>query len=384
MNFLTIPQCAMGVAKCFTPSVNAIPIVKKTDSDRNAVFDAPTTDTLPDFSYESDSDDDADDIAARMLEDAAIVEAWEPEVFEMVKTLQSAPANKGCVDLMKSLDHGGRFVAVKKMPTSWVTASPKEFARMHPDSNERPWVDIATVKYLHEKRFVNICEPLGVFSDECHTYVINDFATRGELFGMLDCGPTPGLEREVMFRPIMKQLFAAVKQLHNLGIAHRDISLENILLSEDGNGITVKLIDFGMATTERYAYQPSGKRSYIAPEMQQDAPYDVFLSDAFALGVTLFSVACQEYPWNSTAPGACKLFSYISKHGLQQFLERRKVYKRQEKLAEVLTRPLADLLIGLLQVDPEERLSLGEKCWCDEDTQPRKSVWDEQWLEMED
>jgi serine/threonine protein kinase len=382
MNFFPFPGCAKGIAKCFTPSVDELPVVSK--GSNASLFDSSTADTLPDYPFGGDFDsDDGEEIASRILEDITI-ETWEPEQFEMVKTLQNAPANKGCVDLMKTLEYGGRFVAVKRMPTSWATISQTEFARTHPDAHERPWVDIGITNYLHERRFVNICEPLGIYGDGIETYVVNSFANRGELFALLDCDPKSGPEREEMLRPIMKQLFAAVRQLHDLGIAHRDISLENVLLHDDGDGMTVKLIDFGLATTERHAYERSGKKSYIAPEMRQEVPYDTFLSDVFALGVTLFSLACREYPWNSTAPGGCKLYSYVAQHGLRQFMERRKVYGSSEKIAEVISKPLAELLTGLLQFDPAKRCSLGEKCWADEEAVSRPSIWDVAWFKMQD
>jgi hypothetical protein len=61
-------------------------------------------------------------------------------------------------------------------------------------------------------------------------------------------------------------------------------------------------------------------------------------------------------------------------------MERRKVYRSRQKLAEVVSEPLAELLIGLLNFDPAKRLSLGERCWVDEEAVPRSSVWDKIWL----
>merc|ERR1712014_62314 len=96
-----------------------------------------------------------------------------------------------------------------------------------------------------------------------------------------------------------------------------------------------------------------GKKSYMAPEMYVNGPFDLFATDAFALGVLLFGVCCREYPWNSTKPGACKLFSYVQKKGLQSYIERRKVYgaqNTQQRLGEALSRPLQTLLVGLLEM----------------------------------
>merc|ERR1712151_569182 len=198
-------------------------------------------------------------------------------------------------------------------------------------------------------------------------YVVSSYASEGELFSWLERDPAPGPEREAMVRPIMRQLFSAVGWLHNLGVAHCDISLENILLTDEGAGPTVKLIDFGMATLSRRGTAASGKKSYMAPEMFQEGD---------------FGVCCREYPWNSTKPGMCKLFNYVKANGLQKFLERRKVYgakNPQQRLAEALSKPLQTLLVGLLEMTPKKRFTLGE---VQADGQQFPSVWsDSDWLE---
>eukprot|EP00929_Paragymnodinium_shiwhaense_P068047 TRINITY_DN34200_c0_g1_i1.p1 TRINITY_DN34200_c0_g1~~TRINITY_DN34200_c0_g1_i1.p1 ORF type:complete len:229 (-),score=20.08 TRINITY_DN34200_c0_g1_i1:245-931(-) len=71
-------------------------------------------------------------------------------------------------------------------------------------------------------------------------------------------------------------MMQAVSCLHRLNIAHRDISLQNLLLTKDRD---VKLIDFGMAcllrdesaNAFRY-FKLSGKSYYAAPEMYLPTP----------------------------------------------------------------------------------------------------------------
>jgi len=178
------------------------------------------------------------------------------------------------------------------MPNSWITSGPKEFASAYPESSERPWLDIGIINILHQSGFEHVCEPLGVFSDGLETYVVSSYASEGELFSWLEKGPASGPERESLIRPIMRQLFSAVKALHCLGIAHCDISLENVLLTDEGAGPIVKLIDFGMATLNRSGTTARGKKSYMAPEMFSGESFDAFATDAFALGVCAFSLCC--------------------------------------------------------------------------------------------
>merc|ERR1712151_710115 len=116
--------------------------------------------------------------------------------------------------------------------------------------------------------------------------------------------------------------------------------------------------------------------------MFRETPFDVFATDAFAVGVCAFGVCCREYPWESTMLGECKLFTYVRQNGLQEFLKRRKVYgggNPQQRLSEALSKPLLSLLDGLLQMTPTTRLTLGEM---QENGQRSPSVWSNgDWLE---
>merc|ERR1712151_520456 len=144
----------------------------------------------------------------------------------------------------------------------------------------------------------------------------------------------------------------------------------------------VKLIDFGMSTLTRNSTVASGKKSYMAPEMYSEGPFDVFATDAFAVGVVLFSVCCREYPWHSTKHGSCKMFDYVQQNGLHKFMERRKVYGAkdpQQRLVDVISKSLQTLLVGLLQMTPTRRMTLGEG---QANVQQAPSVWsDSDWLE---
>lgn len=294
---------------------------------------------------------------------------WRNDRFEKVKLLQNAARNQGRAELMTDLSTG-KFVAVKRMPISWTGFNQKDFMRRHERELEMPWVDIALAKYLSMQGVDFVCDPVGTFQDESETFFVSRFADKGDLFEWCQNGPTPGLEREALLRPLVQQLCDSMKYLHSLGIAHCDLSLGNILLMTSGDGnLQIKLIDFGMAAIKQpRIIGARGKPSYQAPEMHK-ADYDPLLSDAFAVGVVIFGMVAQDYPWLSTKPGGCKCFDFSSTKGLRAYLQKRKARNSNgARLAEVFTEPLVQLLEMLLQNLPEHRARLehSDFPWLDE------------------
>lgn len=310
---------------------------------------------------------------------AAAIECWNPEEWTTVCLLQDANQSRACVESVKHKPDS-RSLAVKRMPNRWIKSRPSEFEESNPQSSEKPWIEIGLLRYLNALGFPHVCDLFGIFRDDEYTYVATSLATEGDLFHWVEhlC-ISPGPDRECVIRPMMRQLFSAVQKLHELGIAHRDISLENTLLTTNAEGeVNLQLIDFGMATLSRRCTEVRGKKAYQAPEMHTDPDYDSFLADDFALGVVLYALALSDYPWVATRLGACKLFAFIHTWGFMEFIKKRTCKKGESpRIVEVLSPELADLLDGLLELHPEDRLCLGESCF---DDREHWSTWNMAWL----
>nr|XP_019586978.1 PREDICTED: uncharacterized serine/threonine-protein kinase SgK494 isoform X4 [Rhinolophus sinicus] len=86
-----------------------------------------------------------------------------------------------------------------------------------------------------------------------------------------------------------------ISYLHDLGIIHRDVKMENILLDEQGH---LKLTDFGLSRhlpQGARAYTICGTLQYMAPEVLSGGPYN-HAADWWSLGILLFSLATGKFP----------------------------------------------------------------------------------------
>lgn len=90
-----------------------------------------------------------------------------------------------------------------------------------------------------------------------------------------------------------------------LGLVHRDVSPQNLLVSFSG---TAKLVDFGIAkATARSsglteAGEVKGKFAFMAPEQVRGQPVDC-RTDLFALGILLYAITTGKHPFRGSHPG---------------------------------------------------------------------------------
>ncbi|XP_029785243.1 ribosomal protein S6 kinase-related protein isoform X3 [Suricata suricatta] len=104
-----------------------------------------------------------------------------------------------------------------------------------------------------------------------------------------------GCLTEASLRLFAAELVLVLCYLHDLGIIHRDVKMENILLDERGH---LKLTDFGLSrhlSQGARAYTICGTLQYMAPEVLSGGPYN-HAADWWSLGVLLFCLATGKFP----------------------------------------------------------------------------------------
>ena len=124
--------------------------------------------------------------------------------------------------------------------------------------------------------------------------IVMEYASGGDLFeyvlkhkGSVACQGLP----ENTARWFFQQMMVALDFCHDLGIANRDIKLENILLDDALPLPHLKICDFGYSKNEFIDSRPktiSGTPDYIAPEVLLDDQYDGKKADIWSCGVMLY------------------------------------------------------------------------------------------------
>lgn len=112
------------------------------------------------------------------------------------------------------------------------------------------------------------------------------------------------------------ELLSAVQAIHQHGIAHCDLKLENILINEHGD---LKIIDFGSAlkveeaTFDDFAYIATTPE-YLPPEIIcacADESYDIRAIDEWSVGVILFILLTGRFPFGEVDQN--RIAKYIKK-----------------------------------------------------------------------
>ena len=121
------------------------------------------------------------------------------------------------------------------------------------------------VEILSDLDHPNIVKYFGTFEDDYYIHILMEYLKGHDLNKIIALKKYTGFEEKDMAK-IIEQLLKALSFIHSKNIVHRDIKPENILFSNKKDYSTLKLIDFGLATTERDK-KSVGTPYYMSPEM---------------------------------------------------------------------------------------------------------------------
>ncbi|KIW91255.1 uncharacterized protein Z519_08151 [Cladophialophora bantiana CBS 173.52] len=186
-----------------------------------------------------------------------------------------------------------------------------------------------------------ICGMIDVQRTNYHWYMLFEYVNGGQ---MLDYIIAHGRLKEKQARKFARQIASALDYCHRNSIVHRDLKIENILISKTGD---IKIIDFGLSNL----YSPRsllktfcGSLYFAAPELLQARQYTGPEVDVWSFGIVLYVLVCGKVPFDDQSMP--QLHAKI-KRGVVDY-------------PQWLTAECKNIISRMLVVDPRDRASLQE------------------------
>jgi len=218
------------------------------------------------------------------------------------------------------------------------------------------------IKYVNiEKDALNrLIEHPGIirlfytFQDSSSLYYVQEFASGGELLGVLK---KIGSFDEECTRFFGAQILAAIEHMHSRGVIHRDLKPENVLLDDQ---MHIKIADFGTAKIlptpgdAAKPYDPAGgdqestrarsfvgTAEYVSPELltERDASK---ASDLWAFGCIIYQLLAGRPPFKAA----------------NEYLTFQKIVGLNYEFPPGFPPAARDLVERLLVLEPQRRLSI--------------------------
>eukprot|EP00613_Pedinella_sp_CCMP2098_P027972 CAMPEP_0171718258 /NCGR_PEP_ID=MMETSP0991-20121206/20514_1 /TAXON_ID=483369 /ORGANISM="non described non described, Strain CCMP2098" /LENGTH=430 /DNA_ID=CAMNT_0012309617 /DNA_START=245 /DNA_END=1537 /DNA_ORIENTATION=- len=159
--------------------------------------------------------------------------------------------------------------------------------------------ELQTLTELQESPFLMRCHL--AFESSSTVFFLTDLISGGDLFFHLDFVSMAGNDgfSESVARILIAETAAGLCHMHDHNLVHRDIKVENVMLSSDGH---VKLVDYGLcceiSEVDGALVTPMGSLNYMAPELLLDSIAGRF-TDWWALGVFSHELLTGNSPWST-------------------------------------------------------------------------------------
>merc|ERR1711939_69540 len=193
----------------------------------------------------------------------------------------------------------GGSVRLMKRSSDNTTFAVKEFRARHSYETEREYAKKVTAEFcvgstLHHG---NIIETLDIVHEKGRWYEVMEYAPY-DLFAIVMTGK---MSREEITCSFL-QILSGVTYLHSMGLAHRDLKLDNVVVNEHG---IMKIIDFGSASVFKYPFEGGitlasgivGSDPYLAPEVYDERKYDPQPADIWSLAIIFCCMTLRRFPW---------------------------------------------------------------------------------------
>ncbi|KAJ8127833.1 hypothetical protein O1611_g5803 [Lasiodiplodia mahajangana] len=187
----------------------------------------------------------------------------------------------------------------------------------------------------------HICGLRDVVRTNYHWYMLFEYVNGGQ---MLDYIISHGKLKEKQARKFSRQIASALDYCHRNSIVHRDLKIENILISKTGD---IKIIDFGLSnlfSPRGHLKTFCGSLYFAAPELLQARAYTGPEVDVWSFGIVLYVLVCGKVPFDDQSMPALHA----------------KIKKGVVDYPGWLSNECRSLLSRMLVTDPRQRATMHE------------------------
>jgi serine/threonine protein kinase len=212
----------------------------------------------------------------------------------------------------------------------------------------------------------NLIRTYDLLQDNDLFIIVMDYAPY-DFFTMVMAGVLSKYEIYCYF----KQMCTGVSYMHSVGLAHRDLKLDNCVV--DKNGI-LKIVDFGSSVIfDRKLYEGKGKSidhtkatgilgsdPYLAPEVISVPYYDPALADVWSLAIIFSCMVLRRFPWRIPKNSDLSFNYFISPPGEIIDKNGHKKVVGPDRLMRLLPTSSRHVIDHMLKIDPAERYTMDD------------------------
>ncbi|KAI8957408.1 kinase-like protein [Daldinia sp. FL1419] len=287
------------------------------------------------------------------------------------------------VTLMVRKGNPGELYAVKEFRSKSSSETAEEYEKKIKS-------EYSIAKSLHHP---NIVETIRLCTDHGRWNHVMEYCSEGDLFGLVSKKYLRDVSREVDRTCLFKQLCQGINYLHSNGIAHRDIKLENLLITKDSK---LKITDFGVSEVFSGIHpglreaggqcgvgmgdirlcKPGicGSLPYIAPEvLAKDVEYDPRALDVWSSAVVMLYLIFNANLWEKAQAGLTspsqRTYNELV-NGWNKINAKKEAHPDEigDEVYPKVTAfeycvkpaPLRRLLLKMLNPDPKKRITMNE------------------------